>query len=338
MKIKKLVSYIIAIIVLLHLVSCLIDNEGYIPHYTMKILSFNLDGTELCSYYPGECFVVPMHNNERFISCNEDLYVWDIGTDHYEKYLTDIEIDWDYSGMDKIGVSYDDSLVAFVSDDEIYCLDLSSGDYTQITEDHHDDIPQFGIDDRIYFRRNDIENDNYKLMRMEADGSNIEEVCTTEEIITHIFPGQVDSNLVYFVCEMKIFYKIFLDNQELVILHVFTMVESAIARSIDDRYFSFANYNQAHSLYDNSSDTIQTYLSPSQTTDTVSKVLPNQKKAITKRSDGIARLKLWDIDSDSQIGEDIIIEYTGDFGKSSYCFTPDGQKVIIIHKILWGDY
>ena len=331
---KYLILVILSAIILN---SCLFAPEGEedVPTYTDSVIVMNIDGTEQEVFSCMRGYPVAMNDNKRFIVCNEDLLIWDMETHNSTKYLTWIEVDYlkYLDGIETIGVSYDDNYIAFTSDNSLYCFDLENNEYEQITSGSHDEFPKFGIDNRIYFSRKDNENDNYMLMSIEKDGSDLQQICLSEEMITHIFPGQADSSVVYFVSDRLHFNKVLIGTGISTLLHEQPDEISIIGRSNDDQYFSFSRGYQQNYLYDTVSEFTQIYLSSPLSNNTVSKILPNQKIALTKTRYGSAVLKQWSIDEDTQIGEDIIIENTRESGERIFCFTPNGEKVIFIHII-----
>ena len=339
MKINFKLFLIISLLVLFAN-SCLFKPEGEedVPTYTDRVIVMNIDGTEQEVFSCMRGYPVAMNDNKRFIVCNEDLLIWDMETHKSTKYLTWVDVDYlkYLDGIETIGVSYDDNYIAFTSEKSLYCLDLETKEYEQITSGSHDEFPKFGIDDRIYFSRKDSENDNYKLMSIEKDGNDLQQICLREEMITHIFPGQADSSVVYFVSDRLHFNKVHIGTGISTMLYELPHELGNIGRSNDDQYFSFSPYQQHHFLFNTITNTMQTYLFPPITDNSYSKILPNQKVAVTKTLWGSAKLRLWDIDNNSQIGDDIIIENTREGGVNIFCFTPNGEKVIFIHIIKYS--
>jgi hypothetical protein len=320
--------------------SCLFapDGDDNIASYVERPIVMNIDGTEQEVFSCRRGYPVAMNDNKRFIVCNEDLLIWDMETHKSTKYLTWIEVDYlkFLDGIETIGVSYDDNNIAFTSDNSLYCLDLVTNEYEQITSGYHDEFPKFGIDNRIYFSRRDSKNDNYKLMSIEEDGNDLQEICLSNEMITHIFPGQVDSSVVYFVSNRLYFNKVLIGTVTPTLLCELSHTMGFIGRSNDDQYFSFSPFQQHHFLFNTITNTMQNYLFPPITDRSNSKILPNQKVAVTKTLWGAAKLRLWDIDNDTQIGDEIIIDDTREGGVNIFCFTPNGEKVIFIHIIKYS--
>jgi len=65
----------------------------------------------------------------------------------------------------------------------------------------------------------------------------------------------------------------------------------------------------------------------------VTKVLPNQKTALIKNWEGPAILALWDIDNNTQFGDEIVINDFAETGDGVMAISPDGSKVAIVHRI-----
>jgi len=321
---KNLIKLMLITMILISMNSCLFAPEGEedVPTYTDRVIVMNIDGTEQEVFSCMRGYPVAMNDNKRFIICNEDLLIWDMESHKSTKYLTWIDVDYlkYLDGIETIGVSYDDNYIAFTSENSLYCLDLETKEYEQITSGYHDEFPKFGIDNRIYFSRKDSENDNYKLMSIEKDGNDHQQICQSEEMITHIFPGQADSSVVYFVSNRLYFNKVLIGTGISTMLYELPHTLGIISRNNDDQYFSFSSYQQHHFLFNTITNTMQTYLYPPITDNSYSKILPNQKVAVTKTLWGSAKLRLWDIDNDTQIGDEIIIEDTREGGSKYILF------------------
>ena len=229
-------------------------------------------------------------------------------------------------------MSYDDRYISFFSDDNIYVLDLSSGEYTQLTSDNSDMYPQFGIDNKIYFAHFLGEDYDSALMRMDVDGNNLEEVCQLPHAIQQIFPGQSDTDIIYFICYNRKFMRLQISSGECIELHEFSSTYDIVTRTEDDRYFNFSRRSKTQYLYDTQTDICESYYYPVGNSSCAAKIFPDRKEALIYNYHYGAILMIWDIENNIQIGEDIIVGDTDLGGHSEFAISPNGQKAAIIQR------
>ncbi|MCF7920669.1 MAG: DUF5050 domain-containing protein, partial [Candidatus Cloacimonetes bacterium] len=237
-----------------------------------------------------------------------------------------------YDGIRELSISYDDRYIAFTSNHQIYLFDIDSESHTRISSGCIDEYPEFGIDNRIYFSRYDSENDRYKLMRMEIDGTDKQNLCECSLFISHIFPGQADSNIVYFIGNKKRFCRFCIEESELTVLFTHPVEMKPISKSNNDRYFSFGGDQKSYYLYDTELNSIEAYLTPPEWGKLILRMLPTEKVAVTIPIAGQAILRLLDIENGMQIGDEIIIENTANSAESAFAISPNGEKIAFIHQ------
>lgn len=339
---RTLIIMIISVLMLL-LVSCNTVKEERSPVEHMIVV--NMDGTVECifphRYNDLDCHhgvIVPMHDNHRFVLYNENLFIMDSMHEEVITLLTDIEVDDEgYNpGREMISISYDDNYIAFTSENNLYCLNLIENEYIQLTSHGKDRYPAFGIDNRIYFARHNSEDENSSLMYIDLNGNNEIELCDVNNDITRILPGSNNNDIVYFVTDQIKFNQFNLSENEIYDLHEFEYLTMIISRTNDGRYFCFSNSlynNERHYLFDTQTNTIQSYYYESPIERYISKVLPNCKKALIYNHSNSAVVRLWDIDTNSQAGEKMIIDNTSDTGLDVLAISYDASKFAIIHRI-----
>jgi hypothetical protein len=338
---NKLIMYLLLLIVcILGINSCgYMDDE---KNYNYRLITFGTDGSELYAYHVKyndlNCdhgVIEPMHNSRRFAVCNENLFIFDVDTHEIESYLEDIDIDeeYDHNGPTGFGISYDDRYIAFTSGYQVYCFDMITNEFTQITTGFSDEFPTFGIDNRIYFSRLNSENNSYKLMSIEIDGSELQELCEHDEYITKIFPGHADPNIVYFLSKWRNFQKTLLDSGEKITLYEFTSDYYLISKSNDDQYFNFSSDSNTQYIFDTQTNAMQTYLYPELTEKRISVILPDEKIAFISKKDYEVYGMLWDIDSNYRIGEEFLVRNTTETGSQFMAISSDGTVIALFHKI-----
>ncbi|MDP8211031.1 MAG: hypothetical protein RAO94_13315 [Candidatus Stygibacter australis] len=261
---KIIIEFTIVIILLMTLISCNLGIGDGEPDKDLgnRILLFNSDGSEMHyfnKYYNGTSGnsydatygnIQFFNDNRHFALNNEYLLIFDAVDLDVQFILEGIEIDYnDHSSdtvifSDRCAISYDDSLIAFTSGRSLYCLDLETNNYCQITDSGRDYYPAFGLDNKIYFCRKDTTRAVWTLMSLNPDGSDIEEYCSFDERINRILPGRIDVDKVFLVKGNSYFYQYNCGTDELNLLCEFPYDQGkVIDRSNDDNYFSFNHYH-----------------------------------------------------------------------------------------------
>ena len=334
----------LVIIILISLTSCgefipTGDNNLYPSAYVDGVITFNIDGSEQFAFGP-ECdgldcdwgILTAMNDNKSFMLTNEHLFIFNTKFKTIESYLTNIKIDYTLNGLSRTGLSYDDQYVVFTSDHQLYLLELNDKNITQLTYDEYDMYPQFGVDGQIYFSRYNSEDNSSKLMIIDLDGGNMQEICEASGQITQIFPGLSDLNTVFFMCDQRKFQKINIINQETDLLYEFSNTFSLVTRTNNDGYFNFSGHDVVQYCFNTSSLEMTEYLYPQMEENKyISIIMPDRNEALVYKHLDYAILMLWDPDSNTQTGEDFIVSETSEWGSKTLAISPNGSMVAILH-------
>lgn len=346
-------SLSILAVLMLMLISCdyLItdcgDDQEILPPLTLKgMVTFDINGENLYKF-PSEyndepCWngvVTAMHDNKRFVLTNEHIFIFNSDTHSIESYLTSTEIDYTYNGLERIGISIDDRYIAFTNDHNLFLLDLIEKDSEMLTTGCFDIYPKIGIDNRIYFCRYLIESDESKLMSIDLNGENMEELFVVQGQITQIFPGQSNYSKIYLICDMTRFVSLDPISNTINEIHNFEYVNSLISRTDDNRYFNFSGYDVRQYCFDTELNVMTEYLYPAiESGDFLSIMFPGSDQGLVYEYNGTVNLKLWNISENEEIEKACHLDETTDWGGKTIAISPDGKKVSILHAYYNDDY
>jgi hypothetical protein len=284
------------------------------------------------------------NDNRRFALNNERLFIFDSETHEMEFMIDDIVIDYDshtedfgYVLAERVSISKNDSLVAFTSNHNIYCLKMDTKVYDQVTCTGRDFFPTFNNANVIYFVRSDSLREQYTLMSIKPDGSELIEYCTFEEKVNRILPGNVDQNKIFIVERFYSFYEYDIETNELDLLcEIPNHYGKIINRSNDDRFFSFCEtvyIPERHStfLYDTSNEYLYEDLNIFGTE--TAKIQPDGELILIINS--WPYLAFLDIQENDFVGDNLIIE----FGASGYLtdqfdISKDSNNIILFQDFI----